>query len=162
MIVLFFIVTVHRKLSHLYDDSLLDFRFHVTISDVNTSSSLKVFFISRPLINSCIFAAVLSVTARKTLYEPKETKTVKLKVNVVGTPSHVTWYKNKRPITITNRYSGGNVAAPDLTITNVELSDGGEYVCEITNGKDTARTSMIQLSPICECSFLSLNFHRFN
>ncbi|VDI13507.1 obscurin-RhoGEF [Mytilus galloprovincialis] len=92
-------------------------------------------------------ASVLSVTARKTLYKPKETKTVKLKVKVVGTPSHVTWYKNKRPITITNRYSGGNVAAPDLTITNVELSDGGEYVCEITNGKETTRTSIIQLSP---------------
>ncbi|XP_076071096.1 uncharacterized protein LOC143042581 isoform X2 [Mytilus galloprovincialis] len=92
-------------------------------------------------------SSVLSVTAIKTLYKPKETKTVKLKVAVVGTPSHVTWYKNKRPITITNRYSGGNVAAPDLTITNVELSDGGEYVSEITNGKETTQTSIIQLSP---------------
>ncbi|XP_063416377.1 titin-like [Mytilus trossulus] len=92
-------------------------------------------------------SSVLSVTAGKTLYTPKETKTVKLKVKVVGNPSHVTWYKNKRPITITNRYSGGNVAAPDLIITNVELSDGGEYVCEITNGKETTQTSIIQLSP---------------
>lgn len=81
---------------------------------------------------------------------PRLTKTVTLKVNVVGKTSQVTWYKNNKPLTMINRYSGGDVATPDLTLSKVELSDGGEYVCEITNGNETTRTSIIKVSPRCE------------
>lgn len=100
-----------------------------------------------------LFVAILSVVAGVTVYAPMETESVTLNVNVVGTASQITWYKNDQLISISNRYSGGNVSVPALTISNVKVTDGGDYVCEITNGKDTVRTSIIQLSPLCE-SFL--------
>lgn len=105
------------------------------------------------------FSANISIVVGKIFYNPKETDTVTLNVNVVGIPSNIRWYKNNQLIKILNRYSGGSLAAPALTITDVRLSDGGEYVCEVTKGKDTIQSSTIQLSPICELFYLSFIYY---
>lgn len=93
---------------------------------------------------------MLKVMAGDTLYTPKETESVTLNVKVIGTPSQIRWYKNDQQVKILGRYSGGNVTDAALTITNVKHSDGGEYVSEVTDGEDTAKTTTIRLFPSCE------------
>lgn len=97
-----------------------------------------------------LFVAALLVIAGKMFYNTEETKSVTLKVNIEGTPTEIRWYKDNQLITISNRYSGGNVTVPALTIRNIKLSDGGTFVCEVINEKYTARSSEIKLTPTRE------------
>ena len=42
--------------------------------------------------------------------------------------------------------SGGNVNSPPLTISNIQTTDAGNYVCEATDGATTVRTNDITVS----------------
>ena len=46
------------------------------------------------------------------------------------------------------RFSGGNQISPPLTITNVQMTDAGNYECEASDASSTVRTQNIQVSPI--------------
>lgn len=86
------------------------------------------------------------MVAINTLYRLKQDATVTLAVKVFGTPSQITWYKDKQPLTRSDKYSGGDVSVPSLTIRKVVKSDVGDYVCEATDGTVTVNTNTIYLS----------------
>lgn len=87
------------------------------------------------------------MTTPKTSYNTEVTKKVTIAVDIKGNPTEIRWYKNNELlITTSNKYSGGTSFVPGLTIKNISVSDAGIYVCEATDGTDTVRSSIIQLS----------------
>ena len=97
-----------------------------------------------------LFSAPLAVNAPKTLYDPSTGQTIELTCVVTsGTATGITWYKNNQPVIISfnNRYSGGSVQTPTLTISNVQLIDAGNYVCSATDGSVTVNTNTITVAP---------------
>lgn len=94
----------------------------------------------------CI-SAPLTVVAPVTFYNPTEGDTVTLVCQVTaGTPTGIRWYKNNQPITVSGRFSGSQVGGPSLTISNVNIADGGNYLCEATDGAVTVNTNTIQVT----------------
>nr|ATL23494.1 egg surface protein-1 [Mytilus edulis] len=91
----------------------------------------------------------LSITAPRTFYNPAETETVTLACIVTaGNPTGISWKHDNVNIIISGKMSGGTISNPALRISNVDMSDAGNYVCEATDGSATVRTNNIQLSPI--------------
>ncbi|XP_076091551.1 titin-like [Mytilus galloprovincialis] len=91
----------------------------------------------------------LSITAPRTFYNPAETETVTLACIVTaGNPTGISWKHDNVNIIISGKMSGGTTSNPALRISNVDMSDAGNYVCEATDGSATVRTNNIQLSPI--------------
>lgn len=91
----------------------------------------------------------LSVTAPNTFYNPAETETVTLACIVTaGNPTEITWKMNNDPLTISGKMSGGTISNPALRISNVAMSDAGNYICEATDGNVNVRAETIRLSPI--------------
>lgn len=79
-----------------------------------------------------------------------EEETVTLTCMVTaGTPSSIRWYKDAQPINILafSRHSGGSVGTPSLTISDLQMSDSGSYVCEAADSFTQVRTSNIMLAP---------------
>lgn len=91
----------------------------------------------------------LAVTAPTTFYNPEEEEDVTLNCIVTtGTATGINWYKNNNRITVgaNQRFSGGLPNSPSLTMTDVEIADGGNYICEATDGSATVRTNSIFVS----------------
>lgn len=66
-----------------------------------------------------------------------------------GTATQIQWYNDERIIISANpRFSGGSVSNPSLTISQVQESDGGIYVCQASDGTRTLNTSAITVAPI--------------
>lgn len=96
-----------------------------------------------------LFTAPLAVTAPTTFYNPEEEEDVTLNCIVTtGTATGINWYKNNNRFTVgaNQRFSGGLPNSPSLTITDVEIADGGNYICEATDGSATVRTNSIQVT----------------
>ncbi|XP_063424598.1 hemicentin-1-like isoform X2 [Mytilus trossulus] len=106
--------------------------------------------LQNPLTNTIfiIVYAPLEVNAPRVSYSVQTSNSVTLQCVVTGTATAIYWYKSNQLLQIAtnNRLSGASVQTPSLTISNVALSDGGEYVCSATNGYDTKRSSNIVLS----------------
>ncbi|VDI76861.1 hemicentin [Mytilus galloprovincialis] len=68
----------------------------------------------------------------------------------------ITWQKvvNNVPTTLSitsnNRYSGGTVSTPALTISNVEDNDEGQYICQATNTVGTGSSNQVYLDVVGE------------
>ncbi|XP_052058078.1 hemicentin-1-like isoform X9 [Mytilus californianus] len=68
----------------------------------------------------------------------------------------ITWQKvvNSVPTTLSissnNRYSGGTVQTPALTISNVEDNDEGQYICQATNTVGTGSSNQVYLDVVGE------------
>ncbi|XP_063428591.1 hemicentin-1-like isoform X14 [Mytilus trossulus] len=68
----------------------------------------------------------------------------------------ITWQKvvNNVPTTLSitsnNRYSGGTVSTPALTISNVEDNDEGQYICQATNTVGTGSSNRVYLDVVGE------------
>ncbi|XP_076091541.1 uncharacterized protein LOC143063331 isoform X7 [Mytilus galloprovincialis] len=93
----------------------------------------------------------LTIIAPKTLYDPFTEDAVTLDCVITsGTPTEIKWYRNSDRIfvSVDPRLSGGNTDNPALTISEIEMADGGSYVCEATNEFSTVDTNTISLSPI--------------
>ena len=81
-------------------------------------------------------------------YNPTIGTTVTLICQVTsGTATGISWTKDGNTLTIGNRYSGGSVNTPSLSISGVVQSDGGNYVCQATDGTATVNTYTINVSP---------------
>lgn len=88
------------------------------------------------------------MNAPRLSYSAQTSNSVTLQCEVTGTATNIYWYKSNQLLQIgsNNHFSGASVQTPSLTITNIALSDGGEYACSATNGIDTKRSRNIVLS----------------
>lgn len=92
----------------------------------------------------------LAVNAPRTLYEPTTGQTITLTCQVTsGTATSIMWYKDNQLLNLAanSRLSGASPGAPSMTISNVQTSDTGNYICSATDGSATRNTSTITVSP---------------
>ncbi|XP_052093012.1 uncharacterized protein LOC127729314 [Mytilus californianus] len=93
----------------------------------------------------------LAIIAPKTFYDPFTEDAIILDCVITsGVPTEIKWYRNSERIflSVDPRLSGGNTDNPALTISEIEMEDGGSYVCEATNEFSTVDTNTISLSPV--------------
>lgn len=105
----------------------------------------------------------IAINAPVTQYTPTLQTTVTLQCDVTqGTANQIIWIKDNVQLNINNnnRLTGGTVATESLTITNVQQSDGGNYVCrgiDAVTG-NIVNTDTINVAPvgkyICSISFV--------
>lgn len=84
-----------------------------------------------------------------TFYDPMEEESVTLACTVTdGTATSIRWFKDAQPINIPaySRFSGGSVGTPSLTITELQMSDAGSYICEAADAYTQVRTNSIMLA----------------
>lgn len=99
----------------------------------------------------------MDVNAPQTQYNPTTGETISLTCVITsGTATQVRWYKNNKLVIMAAnlRLSGGNANTPSLTITQVQLTDAGSYICEATDGSATRNTTTITVSPKGSIQFL--------
>ncbi|VDI57907.1 Hypothetical predicted protein, partial [Mytilus galloprovincialis] len=95
----------------------------------------------------------IAINAPVTDYSPLLQSLVTLQCDVTqGTASQIIWTKDNVQIDIgsNSRLSGGTVATESLTITNLQYSDGGNYVCrgiDAVTG-NIANTDTINVNPV--------------
>jgi hypothetical protein len=81
------------------------------------------------------FIARLKWIEAPTLFSVPVGRYVKFQCRTVGNAkAKKIWLKNEKPITANQKYI---INANTLTINNIELSDGGIYVCQIENKYQT-------------------------
>lgn len=62
-------------------------------------------------------------------------------------PTHVIWSKGNQDITVDgNKYVGGRLFNPNLTITNLAASDQDSYKCSVVNSLGRGNSSSVILS----------------
>ncbi|XP_063420714.1 hemicentin-1-like [Mytilus trossulus] len=90
----------------------------------------------------------LSVNAPQTQYQQNVGTLVVMNCVITGTATSISWYFNNQVINIasSSKYSNGNTINPSLTVSNVALSDAGQYYCQATNGLVTANSNTITLT----------------
>ncbi|XP_076091162.1 hemicentin-1-like isoform X2 [Mytilus galloprovincialis] len=77
--------------------------------------------------------------------------TVQLRCKIISEPSitRITWHKTdickSTQISASERYKGGSVEQPTLTIMNTNINDSGVYFCEVENIAGTVRSDDVQL-----------------
>ncbi|VDI64014.1 hemicentin [Mytilus galloprovincialis] len=95
----------------------------------------------------------IAINAPVTQYTPTLQTTVTLQCDVTqGTASEIIWIKDNVQLNINtnSRLSGGTVPTESLTITNVQQSDGGNYVCrgiDAVTG-NIVNTDTINVNPV--------------
>jgi len=79
-----------------------------------------------------MFTAPLAISASPTFYIPTIGTSVSLNCVVTsGTATSITWLRNNVILNINadSRLTNGDVSTPSLSISNVQQSDSGSYVC---------------------------------
>lgn len=68
---------------------------------------------------------------------------------MTGSATSVKWFKSNILIVIAKnqRFSGGNLNSPSLTISSVTEDDFGYYTCQVTNGVDILNADEIAVLP---------------
>ncbi|CAC5393170.1 HMCN [Mytilus coruscus] len=91
----------------------------------------------------------LSINAPQLLYNPTIGNNLVIQCVVTGTATSVRWTKDNSQLNINgnSRLSNGNTGTPSLTISNVQSSDNGQYVCSATDESKTVNTNVITVSP---------------
>lgn len=99
------------------------------------------------------FVEPIAINAPVNQYTPTLQTTVTLQCDVTqGTASQIIWIKDNIQLNIgaNSRFTGGTVATESLTITNVQQSDGGNYVCrgiDAVTG-NIVNTDTINVNPV--------------
>lgn len=79
-----------------------------------------------------MLTAPLAISASPTFYNPTIGTYVTLNCVVTsGTATSITWLRNNVILNLNadSRLTNGNVSTPSLSISNVQQSDSGSYVC---------------------------------
>ncbi|XP_069133121.1 mucin-22-like isoform X4 [Argopecten irradians] len=86
-----------------------------------------------------------SVVVSQPSYSVLTGSTVTLNCTVSANPSHtsVQWLK---VVNISGKYTGSSVSSPSLTISGVQPSDQGQYICTASNVIGTGQSSVTTLS----------------
>ncbi|VDI61137.1 Hypothetical predicted protein [Mytilus galloprovincialis] len=98
-------------------------------------------------------AEPIAINAPVTQYTPKLQSSVTLQCAVTqGIASQIIWIKDNVQLNIdtNSRLTGGTVATESLTITNVQQSDGGNYVCRGIDAftGNIVNTDTINVNPV--------------
>jgi uncharacterized protein YfaS (alpha-2-macroglobulin family) len=91
-----------------------------------------------------MFTAPLAISATPTFYNPTIGTSVTLNCVVTsGTATSITWLRNNVILNINadSRLTNGDVSTPSLSISNVQQSDSGSYVCRAANATGTVVNS---------------------
>lgn len=98
-----------------------------------------------------MFTAPLAISAFPTSYTPTIGTSVILNCAVTsGTATSITWLKNNVILNINadSRLTNGDVSTPSLSISNVQQSDSGSYVCRAADATGTTvNSNTITVSP---------------
>ncbi|XP_035828095.1 hemicentin-1 [Aplysia californica] len=107
---------------------------------------------SDPVTVSVTDKPVVTVSAFSTV-APEGTSRITLLCDVTANPgaTSVTWTRDGMELPVTSRpdkYTGGNLVNPSLTISDVDKSDAGDYVCSATNslGTGVSPTSTVEVT----------------
>ena len=82
----------------------------------------------------------LAISATPTFYNPTIGTSVTLNCVVTsGTATSITWLKDNNILNINanTRLTNGDVSTPSLSISNVQQSDSGSYVCRAADATGT-------------------------
>lgn len=96
-----------------------------------------------------IFISVVPTVIVSTFfYNPSigDTITLSCSVQALGSVYSVTWYFNSIPILNIGRYSGGIYGSPSLTISNIQSSDTGSYICSAATSAGSRNGSTISVN----------------
>jgi uncharacterized protein YfaS (alpha-2-macroglobulin family) len=98
-----------------------------------------------------MFTAPLAISATPTFYNPTIGTSVTLNCVVTsGTATSITWLRNNviLNINVNSRLTNGDVSTPSLSISNVQQSDSGSYVCQAADAMGTiVNSNTITVSP---------------
>ena len=87
-----------------------------------------------------MFTAPLTISATPTFYNPTIGTPFTLNCVVTsGTATSITWLKDNVILNINDdsRLTNGDVSTPSLSISNVQQSDSGSYVCRAGDATGT-------------------------
>ena len=87
-----------------------------------------------------MFAVPLAISAMPTFYNPTIGTSVTLNCVVTsGTATSITWLKDNFILNINgdSRLTNGDVSTPSLSISIVQQSDSGSYVCRAADATGT-------------------------
>jgi uncharacterized protein YfaS (alpha-2-macroglobulin family) len=91
-----------------------------------------------------MFTAPLAISAMPRFYNPTIGTSVILNCVVTsGTATSITWLRNNVILNINadSRLTNGDVSTQSLSISNVQQSDSGSYVCRAANATGTVVNS---------------------
>jgi hypothetical protein len=91
-----------------------------------------------------MFTAPLAISATPTFYNPTIGTSVTLNCVVTSeTVTSITWLKDNNILNINgdSRLTNGDVSTPSLSISNVQQSDSGSYVCRAADATGTVVNS---------------------
>ena len=91
-----------------------------------------------------MLTAPLAISATPTFYNPTIGTSVTLNCVVTsGTATSITWLKDNSILNINgdSRLTNGDVSTPSLSISNVQQTDSGSYVCRAADATGTVVNS---------------------
>ena len=111
---------------------------------------LQPFQVLKTVCNLCFFVdkPEVSVSSPEPVVEDQSV-TIVCQSEARPTVSSVTWMKGQVVIRVVNRFSGGSVQTPSLTIYPVARTDVGDYTCQMSNDVGHSSKS-IQLRVWCK------------
>lgn len=108
--------------------------FHVLLCRCVFDTNAILFHKKVILLYHILFVEPIAIYANVTQYYAIVHTTVTLNCEITqGTAWRINWHKDDDLALITNsftRFSGGTVETESLTITDVQTSDGGTYICQ--------------------------------
>ena len=98
-----------------------------------------------------MLTAPLAISASPTFYNPTIGTLVTLNCVVAsGNATSITWLKDNSILNISgdSRFTNGDVSTPSLSISNVQQTDSGSYVCRAADATGTVvNSNTITVSP---------------
>lgn len=114
-------------------------------------SCIKRYVVNKVTFQFIVFQGKPQLSINESRISFQAGTTVQLRCNIISEPSitRITWHKTDNckstQISASERYKGGSVEQPTLTIMNTNINDSGVYFCEVENIAGTGRSDDVQL-----------------